>query len=72
MLKLNIKTGGAAYCDPFSGEEDNYCEQMEVAKNLRDIADELEHGRRYGTIIDINGNKVGSYELNQKGNVNNE
>jgi hypothetical protein len=53
-MKIEFKTGNAA----FEGE-DNY----EVVRILRDIADQVERGCSLGIIIDINGNKVGSWEL---------
>jgi uncharacterized protein (UPF0297 family) len=55
-IKITIKTTNAAF------EHDK---QAEVAKMLRKIADDLEH-KSYApvTINDINGNKVGTIEIN--------
>ena len=63
MLKIEIKTGGAAYCDPFTGEENNIMEETQVAHDLRSIADKIANGQRTGTCMDINGNKVGFWTL---------
>ena len=35
----------------------------DVAEALRRIADKLEHGRIDGPVMDLNGNKVGTWEL---------
>lgn len=61
MFKLEIKTGGAAFRDPFSGEEDEVMEAVEIRSLLAKVSCELEHGRTSGVIMDINGNKVGSW-----------
>lgn len=61
MFKLEIKTGGAAFRDPFSGEEDEVMEAVEIRRLLAKVSCELEHGRSSGVIMDINGNKVGSW-----------
>ncbi len=29
MFKLNMKTGGSAFCDPYTGEEDEWYEARE-------------------------------------------
>ena len=61
MFKLEIKTGGAAFCNPHTGEEDRAREGEEIARILRKVADGIEHGVIRGTVLDLNGNKVGSY-----------
>ena len=64
MFTLNIKTDNAA----FQGyEEDAPGElracQMEVARILRAVADQIEELSWRGTLFDINGNSVGTYKL---------
>ena len=62
MFKMEVKTGGAAFCNPDTGEEDKVCEGLEIARLLREIADVVEVGiGTSGSIVDINGNKVGSW-----------
>lgn len=61
MLKIEIKTGNAAFCDPYTGEEDKYYEGLELSKILNAIADDIKYGKTSGSILDINGNKVGSW-----------
>ena len=63
MLKIEIKTGNAAFCDEMTGEEDRYCEARECQRILQDIIRKLEAGYRDGSCIDYNGNKVGSWKL---------
>ena len=61
MFKLEIETGGAAYrhgdhvLDPYA---------TEVRRILLDVICKLEAGYTDGSVIDVNGNKVGrwSYE----------
>lgn len=61
MFKLEISTDGAAFRDPFSGEEDEVMEVTEIRSLLAKVSYELEHGRSSGVIMDVNGNKVGSW-----------
>lgn len=62
MLKLEIKTGGSA----FGYEDDPYAEmdkRYEVSRLLKKVAQEIEYGKTYGSIIDANGNKCGEWKL---------
>lgn len=63
MFKCEIETGGAAFCDLFTGEEDNEMEAVEIRSLLAKVSYELEHGATSGIIIDVNGNKVGSRSI---------
>lgn len=60
MLKLEIKTGGAAF-----SEDDvlTYEGRYELARLLRKISVQIEQGDDDGVIMDINGNKVGRWSL---------
>lgn len=55
MFKLEIETGNAAF--------DDEGKAYEIARILRDLADKIENGAEAGSVRDINGNKVGSYEV---------
>ena len=61
MLKIEIKTGNAVFCDPYTGKEDMYYEGFELSRILREIADKIDGGATHGSCIDINGNKVGQW-----------
>ena len=61
MLKIEIKTGNAAFCDPFTGEPSEFYEAIECKRLLEGICRELEDAAISGSIIDINGNKVGQW-----------
>ena len=61
MLKIEIETGNAAFCDPFTGESSEFDEAIECKRLLEGICSELEDGAISGSIIDINGNKVGQW-----------
>ena len=56
MLKIEIETGNAAF------EDDR---NMELERILRQIAERLENGEDAGRVLDINGNKVGSFEMEE-------
>lgn len=59
MFKIEIKTGGAAFRD----EDDNLDETgYEVRRLLKDIIKKIDCGHDSGNIIDINGNRVGSWK----------
>ena len=60
MLKIEIKTGGAAY-----SEDDvlTYEGRYELQRNLTDIAQLITNGCDSGYIMDINGNKVGNWSV---------
>lgn len=61
MLKIEIKTGGAAYSeDDVLTTEGRY----ELQRNLMDICRKITNGYdEGGNIIDINGNKVGNWSV---------
>lgn len=64
MLKIQFVTSSAAFQNPYTGKEDPMCEEYECAKILKRIAKEIEFfGARGGTIMDINGNKIGEWSL---------
>lgn len=63
MLKIEIKTGGAAYRDEYSEEDRLDPYNTELIRNLKDIIYKLERGHDVGSIMDINGNKVGTWKL---------
>lgn len=54
MFKLEISTSGAAFHNPFSGEEDEVMETAEIRSLLAKVSCELEYGRSFGVIIDAN------------------
>ena len=66
MLKIEIKTGNAAFCDPFTGEPSEFDEAIECKRLLEDICRKLEDGVTSGNIIDINGNKVGQWSRQER------
>lgn len=66
MFEVEIRTGGSAFCNPQTGEPDDYFAGVEVCRILKKIQNtiELSDGTiTSGTIMDINGNRVGSWEL---------
>lgn len=61
MKKLEIKTGNAAYSD--NGKL-TLQGRLNLAANLKVIANMIKNGESDGTIMDINGNKTGKWEVN--------
>lgn len=60
MLKIEIKIGSAAYSeDDVLTTEGRY----ELQRNLMDICRKITNGYDEGCIMDINGNKVGNWTL---------
>ena len=53
-MKIQFDTDNAAF--------EEYGD-AEVRRILEEIADKVEHGYDHGSIMDINGNKIGSWEL---------
>lgn len=60
MLKIEIKTSGLAYKYD-NGELDPF--NIELIRNLEEITENLKYGYSSGNVMDINGNKVGKWEL---------
>lgn len=63
-MKIQFSTEGAAFKDDYADEAiNNVYKRQEVARILKRIAMCVESGTSYGPIMDINGNKIGSWEL---------
>lgn len=60
MLKIEIKTGNAAFGD---GDNVSLEGKSELGRLIRKIATQVEVGLDSGNAIDINGNKCGHWEL---------
>ena len=58
MFKLEINTGNAAFEEPYK--------EIEVCRILEEIKRRIEDGHTYGKLIDINGNNVGKWSLDQR------
>ncbi|USN14482.1 hypothetical protein PAPPERLAPAPP_01130 [Brevundimonas phage vB_BpoS-Papperlapapp] len=56
MFKLEIDTGNAAF--------DDDAKPGELARILRDLADKIENGADMGAVRDVNGNRVGRFDVN--------
>ena len=59
MFKLEIETGGAAFRDEDGESLDPNA--TEVLRILWDVICKLEAGYTDGSVIDVNGNKVGNW-----------
>lgn len=63
MLKIEIKTGGAAFQSDFESISDGYAAASECIRILKNIIIKLEDGCTDGSCMDINGNKIGTWKL---------
>lgn len=63
MFKCEIKTGNAAFCNEYTGEEDSIAKGEELARIFDRMAKDIVTGKKSGVIIDFNGNKVGKWSL---------
>jgi hypothetical protein len=63
-MKIQFSTEGAAFKDEYEDEAINdIYKRQETARILKKIASYVESGTNYGSIMDVNGNKIGSWEL---------
>lgn len=62
MLKIEIKTGGAAFMNE-NDEFDAYFGGKEIKRILTEVVCDIQDGYTEGTANDINGNKVCTWEL---------
>lgn len=62
MLKIEIKTGGAAFMNE-NGEFDAYFGSKEIKRILSEVVDDIQNGYTEGSAMDINGNKVCTWKL---------
>jgi len=58
MFTLEIETSNAAF-----GDDDRQEKLAEIARIIRLLADRLDNGQDEGKVHDINGNRVGTFEL---------
>lgn len=63
MLKIEIKTGNAAFQDELYEGADDYCMRLECLRILSDIRGKIADGYSQGKCMDINGNAVGNWSL---------
>ena len=63
-MKIEFSTSNAAFCDPITQEESKEYRAIETAIILKRIAYSIEHGCTSGTIMDTNGNAIGSWDIN--------
>lgn len=63
MFKMEFKTSNAAFCNPFTGEEDKEKELEESSNIVYNISMKMLKGETSGTIMDYNGNAIGKWSL---------
>jgi hypothetical protein len=56
MFKLTIETDNAAFTDD---------RNEEIARILIEVARKLRNGEEYGACMDYNGNKVGTFDIEE-------
>ena len=69
MLRIEFNTDNAAFHADYEDEEKmtdwqkSYVRNEEIRRVLKNICNQLDNGNVSGSCIDINGNKVGTWEL---------
>lgn len=63
MVKIEFKTGNAAFCNEFTGNPDVYSERMEIKRILEKICADIEDGKTGGSVMDYNGNHIGKWSI---------
>lgn len=58
MVKIEFDTDGAAFRDG-----DDYLDLWAVATQIDAVANQIFNGATKGNIIDVNGNKVGTFKV---------
>ena len=63
-MKIQFSTEGAGFKDEYEDEAiNNIYTRQEIARILKKVASYIESGYDHGPIMDINGHKIGDWEL---------
>ena len=62
-MKITFETSSNAFCNPFTGEEDDYYKANECMRIMQYILDKIKRGCEHGPIMDINGHRIGEWQL---------
>jgi hypothetical protein len=63
-MKIQFSTNGAAFGSEYEDEATNdIYTREEVVRILKKITAQIEDGEEWGSIMDINGNKIGEWSL---------
>ena len=62
-MKVEFSTDSVAFKDDCTGEETMASFWEEYTRIISKINDDVASGRKYGPIMDINGNKIGEWSL---------
>ncbi len=63
-MKIKFSTSGAAFQSEYEDKITNdLCTRGEIVRILKKITAQIEDGEDYSSIMDINGNKIGSWEI---------
>ena len=63
-MKIQFSTEGAAFKDEYADEATNkFYTRDECVRILKRIVTDMEYGADHGPIMDINGNKIGNWQL---------
>jgi hypothetical protein len=65
MVKVEFKTDNAAFnVDAEDRYERDYYRNLEIKRVFQNIVNQIVNGKTDGYCIDINGNRIGRWELN--------
>lgn len=66
MFTLTVRTSTAAFHTEGEDREEVFAPEIEVQRILREVAERVEYDTWAGSVFDINGHNVGSFELAQE------
>jgi len=61
MFSISFDTDNAAF-----GDGDPIVMSSEIARILHEIAEDVSHGQTGGKVYDVNGNRIGSFRLEDR------
>lgn len=63
-MKIQFSTSGAAFKDEYADEATNDINTRdEIIRILKRITNDIVYGADHGSIMDINGNKIGEWSI---------
>ncbi len=65
MFQLKMDTGNAAFHEPSVAAPDQFLVEWEVRRILRQVCSDLADWKTSGKCIDLNGNVVGEWSLEE-------
>lgn len=62
-MQIRFSTVNSSFCNPQTGEEDEFWKQYETSRVLENIITKIKDGQQQGLVFDTNGNEIGEWKL---------